>query len=124
MVTGERIVSMWDASTGLIQELHVKEARRMSRKLTRREMLKLTAGLAAGALLASCGADPTEAPPTVISWGDRQAEKAIVNPTDIVTPYFEEMFNFKLDIAVPPEGHTMEEMFALRAAAGDVPDIF
>ena len=120
----------------------------MSRKLTRREMLKLTAGLAAGALLASCGADPTEAPPpvdepkeepledtpapvvrellelTVISWGDRQAEKAIVNPTDIVTPYFEEMFNFKLDIAVPPEGHTMEEMFALRAAAGDVPDIF
>ncbi len=116
-------------------------------KLTRRQMLKLSASFAAAAFLSSCGPKATEAPTaevseeeplqdaptqesrellklTVMSSGDRQAEKAINNPSDIVTPYFEKMFDFELDISVPPEGHTMEEIFALRAAAGDVPDIF
>lgn len=116
----------------------------MVRKLTRREMLKLSAGFAAAAFLASCGPKATETPSaeapgeeplleaptqvprellqlTVLSRG---AEKGINNPSDIVTPYFESMFNTKLDIGFfGGAGETMEETFALRAAAGDVPDI-
>jgi ABC-type uncharacterized transport system auxiliary subunit len=78
-------------------------------KLTRRQMLKLSASFAAAAFLTSCGPKATEAPTaevseeeplqdaptqesrellklTVMSSGDRQAEKAINNPSDIVSP--------------------------------------
>jgi ABC-type glycerol-3-phosphate transport system substrate-binding protein len=117
----------------------------MTKKLTRREMLQLTAGLAAGALLASCGPQSTEAP-SVDKVGEEPledspgpvvrellelecatywlySEPAANNTNDIVTPYIEEMFNIKLNLFGNAD-RTIEEDYALHKAAGTVPDIW
>jgi ABC-type glycerol-3-phosphate transport system substrate-binding protein len=121
-------------------------------KLTRRELLKLATGAAAGALLASCAPKATEAPPEPETKDEPQAkdepkeeptpvpaprelleldcstywlysEPAANNANDVVTPYIEKMFNVKFNIFGHPD-QTLEEAYALHKAAGTVPDIW
>ena len=52
------------------------------------------------------------------------SEPAANNANDIVTPYFEKMWNVKLELIGPPPERSLEEDYALHKAAGTIPDIW
>ena len=102
----------------------------MTTKLSRREMLKLSVGLTAVALLAACSPqdNSAEVPAadqllTLRVSVSEYGEKASKNVNDIVTPYVEKMFNVKFDAFFPPRGTGNKEYYALNKAAGTLPDI-
>ncbi|MCE7984622.1 MAG: hypothetical protein DYG89_25905 [Caldilinea sp. CFX5] len=103
---------------------------RMSVKLSRREMLKLSAGLTAMTLLAACAPQGNTAQEpaadqllTLRVAVSQYGEKASKNVNDIVTPYVEKMFNVKFDAFFPPPGTSNKEFYALNKAAGTLPEI-
>lgn len=51
------------------------------------------------------------------------SEPAANNANDIVTPYFEDMFNVEFEMLSNPPDMTIERQYALFKAAGTVPDI-
>jgi len=102
----------------------------MTTKLSRREMLKLSAGLTAVAVLAACapGSTASQEPAadqllTLRVAVSQYGEKASKNVNDIVTPYVEAMFNVKFDAFYPPPGTSSKEYYALNKAADTLPDI-
>jgi len=104
----------------------------MTVKLSRRELLKLSAGVSAMTLLAACtpgGADNSNNVPaadqllTLRTAVSQYGEKASKNVNDIVTPYVEKMFNVKFDAFFPPPGTSNKEFYALNKAADTLPDI-
>ncbi len=115
----------------------------MATKLTRREMLKLSASFAAAAFMAGCTPKATEVPPAgetaektvdvptpvvrehlnIVVTTSEYGEAASKNSSDIVTPYIENMFDVKFEVSAPPPGQTMKELYALMKAAGTVPDL-
>lgn len=104
----------------------------MTIKLSRRELLKWSAGLTAVTALAACApsqnANNPQAPAadqllTLRVAVSQYGEKASKNVNDIVTPYAEKMFNVKFDAFFPPPGTSSKEFYALNKAAGTLPDI-
>lgn len=117
----------------------------MTMKLTRRQMLRLTVGFSAGAVLAACAQptqvaaptaqtgekapEPTTAPVvktrdliTLVCTTSQYGEKASKNANDIVTPYVEKMFNVKFEVSMSPQDMGGKEFYALNKAAGTLPD--
>lgn len=113
----------------------------MAKKMTRRQMLRMTVGLSAGAVLAACAqptqvAAPTDAagepvakPPaqtkellTLRCITSQYGEKASKNANDIVTPYIEKMFNVKFEVSMGPQDMASKEYYALNKAAGTLPE--
>ena len=102
----------------------------MTATLSRREMLKLSASLAAVTVLAACtpGGTAEQVPAADQTLNLRVAvsqygEKASKNVNDIVTPYVEKMFNVKFDAFFPPPGTSNKEFYALNKAADTLPEI-
>lgn len=91
----------------------------MSTKLSRREMLKVSAGLAAVTVLAACAPQETNQAPaadqllTLRVAVSQYGEKASKNVNDIVTPYVEKMFNVKFDAFYPPQAPAIRNFMPL-----------
>lgn len=116
----------------------------MTTKLSRRQLLQMSAGFAAGAVLTACTPQATQTPAagtpadpkltdmpapkvrellTLRCTTSQYGEKASKNANDIVTPYVENMFNMKFDVFNPPEGTGLKEFYALNKASDTLPDV-
>ena len=118
----------------------------MTKKLSRREFLKVSTGFTASALLTACVskttapsavATPTTKPVEVLPsptpkvkelltlrcTTSQYGEKASKNANDIVTPYVEKKFNMKFDVFMTPQDMANKEYYALNKAAGTLPDV-